>query len=161
MAALNWSSPRMLRCPVSLRSLFVWLLLTLLLTGAASYTSGSRYAIVPGCGPVQTADDLGPQELPPPAELAANPAADPSVSTSQSTGATHHAAPSSGTEEVERDCCQRRHAPRGEPVPMRTGALDPPSVNYQQPGDALLNGAEPPEPGLPALTVVELSISRT
>ena len=55
MAALKWSSPGVLRSPVWLRSLFVWLLLTLLLTGAASYTSGSRYAIVPGSrpGPVQ------------------------------------------------------------------------------------------------------------
>ncbi|MDE8669954.1 hypothetical protein PY310_15335 [Pseudarthrobacter sp. H3Y2-7] len=44
---------------------------------------------------------------------------------------------------------------------MRTGALDPPPVTYQQPGDALLNGAAPVVPDLPALTVVELSISRT
>ena len=39
--------------------------------------------------------------------------------------------------------------------------MDPPSVTYQQPGDVLLNGAVRPEPDLPALTVVELSISRT
>lgn len=160
MAALNWSSPGMLRSPVALRSLFVWLLLTLLLTGAASYTYGSRYAIVPGYGPVQVADDPVPNEVPPQAEDGASPA-DTLLSTLQSTGATHHAAPSPGTEEVERDCCQRRHAPRGEPVPMRTGALDPPSVTYQHPGDALPNGTAPPEPDLPALTVVELSISRT
>ncbi|WP_457963388.1 hypothetical protein M1E17_18385 [Arthrobacter sp. D1-29] len=160
MAALNWSSLGMLRSPLSLRSLFVWLLLTLLLTGAASYTHGSRYAIVPGYGPVQTADDLGPKEVPPQAEPAASPA-DTSLWTSQATRAVHLAAPSLGTEDVEKDCCQRRHAPRGEPAPMRTGALDPPIVTYQQPGDALLNGAAPPEPDLPALTVVELSISRT
>ena len=160
MAALNWSSLGMLRSPASLRSLFVWLLLTLLLTGAASYTHGSRYAIVPGHGPVQTADHQVPTEVPPQAEPAASPA-DTSPSTSQSTGAGHRAVPSLGTEEVEKDCCQRRHAPRGEPAPMRAGALDPPSVTHQQPGDALLNGAVPPEPDLPALTVVELSISRT
>lgn len=160
MAALRWSSLGMLRSPVSLRSLFVWLLLALLLTGAASYTYGSRYSIVPGYGPVQTADDLGPEGVPPRAEPTASPA-DTSISTSQSTGALHRAAPSLGTEELERDCCQRRHAPRGEPVPIRTGALDPPSVTQQPPGDALLNGTAPPEPDLPTLTVVELSISRT
>lgn len=160
MAALNWSSLGMLRSPASLRSLLVWILLTLLLTGAASYTHGSRYAIVPGHGPIQTADHFGPQEVPRQAEPAASPA-DTSLSTSQSTGALHRAAPSLGTEEVENDCCQRRHAPRGEPAPMRTGALDPPTVTQQQSGEALLNGAEPPEPDLPALTVVELSISRT
>lgn len=160
MAALNWSSLGMLRSPASLRSLFVWLLLALLLTGAASYTHGSRYAIVPGHGPVQTTDHQGPQEVRSQAEPAASPA-DTSPSTSQSTGPVHRAAPSHGTEEVEKDCCQRRHAPRGEPAPVRTGALDPPTVTYQQPGEALLNGAAPPEPDLPALTVVELSISRT
>jgi hypothetical protein len=160
MAALNWSSLGLLRSPASLRSLFVWLLLTLLLTGAASYTHGSRYAIVPGHGPVQTADEPGSQEVPPQAAPAAS-SADTSLSISQSTDAVHRAAPSPGTEEVEKDCCQRRHAPRGEPAPMRTGAVDPPSVTYQQPGDVLLNGAVRPEPDLPALTVVELSISRT
>jgi hypothetical protein len=160
MAALNWSSLGMLRSPASLRSLFVWFLLTLLLTGAASYTHGSRYAIVPGHGPVLTADDPVSQEVLPQAAPAAS-SADTSPSTSQSTGAEHRATPSLGTEEVEKDCCQRRHAPRGEPSPVRTGAVDPPSVAYQQPGDVLLNGAAPPEPDLPALTVVELSISRT
>jgi hypothetical protein len=54
MAALSWSSLGMLRCPVPLRSLFVWLVLVLLLTGAASYTHGSRYAIVPDHGSVQS-----------------------------------------------------------------------------------------------------------
>lgn len=160
MAALNWSSLGMLRSPASLRSLFVWLLLTLLLTGAASYTHGSRYAIVPGHGPVLTADDPGTQEGPPQAAPAAS-SADTSPSTSQSTDPVHRATSSLGTEEVEKDCCQRRHAPRGEPAPMRTGVLDPPSVTYQQPGEALLNGAAPLESDLQPLTVIQLSISRT
>lgn len=160
MAALRWSSVGMLRSRVSLRTAFVWLLLTLLLAGAASYTHGSRYAIVPGHGPVQTPDHQGRQEVPSQAEPAASPA-HTLLSTPQSTGAVHGAGPSQGTKDVERDCCQRRHAPRGEPAPIRTGDLDPPTVAYPQPGDALLSGAEPPESYLPALTVVELSISRT
>lgn len=159
MAALNWSSLRMLRSSVSLRRLFVWLLLTLLLTGAASYTHGSRYAIVPGYGPLQTAGDLDLQEVAPQALPAAS-SAHPSMTTPQSTGTLDCAAPH-GTEETEKDCCQRRHAPRGEPAPMRTGVLDPPSVTHHQPGEWVLNGAAPPEPDLPVLTVVELSISRT
>lgn len=159
MAALNGSSRGVLRSPVSLRRLFVWLLLALLLTGAASYTHGSRYAIVPGYGPVQTEVDPGPQEVAPQAVPAASPAHS-SMTTPLSTGTVHRAAPQ-GTEETDKDCCQRRHAPRGEPAPMRTGVLDPPSVTHHQPGEWVLNGTEPPEPDLPALTVVELSISRT
>lgn len=160
MAALSWSSLGMLRCPLGLRSLFVWVLLALLITGAASYTHGSRYAIVPGHGQVQATDHHGPQEEQPSAEPAAS-SADTSASTAQATPAVHRAGPSPETEEVEKDCCLRRHAPRGEPAPMRTGALDPPSLSHQEPGDALLNGIAPPEPHLPALTVVKLSISRT
>lgn len=139
MAALNWSSQGVLRSPTSLRSLFVWLLLTLLLAGAASYTHGTRYAIVPGCFPIQAIHDPGPAEVPPQAK--------PAVSVS-------------GTEESGKDCCQNRHAPRGEPTP-RTGFGDSPSVAHQYPGDALINNTAPPKPDLPALTVVELSISRT
>ena len=159
MAALNWSSQRMLRSHVSLRRLFVWILLTLLLTGAASYTHGSRYAIVPGYDPLQTAGDLAPQEVPPQAVPAAS-TAHSSMTAPQSTGTVDCAAPH-GTEETEKDCCQRRHAPRGEPAPMRTGVLHPPSATEHQPGERMLNGAVPPEPDLPALTVIELSISRT
>ena len=144
MAALNWSSQRMLRSPVSLRRLFVWILLTLLLTGAASYTHASRNAIVP---------------VPPQAVPAAS-TAHSSMTAPQSTGTVDCAAPH-GTEETEMDCCQRRHAPRGEPAPMRTGVLHPPSATEHQPGERVLNGAVPPEPDLPALTVIELSISRT
>ena len=65
MGGLNWSSLGMLRCPVSLRGVFVWLLLALLLTGAASYTHGSRYALVPGHGSLQSAGESGVDAAPP------------------------------------------------------------------------------------------------
>lgn len=39
--------------------------------------------------------------------------------------------------------------------------MDPPSVTYQPPGDAMLNDTPPPDLDLPALIVVALSISRT
>ena len=159
MAALSWSPLGMLRCPVSLRSVFVWLLLALLLAGAASYTHGSRYAIVPEHGPVQTTEEWAAAEVPLHAEMAAS-AAETSAPALQTRGVVQ-VGPAAGTEEVEKDCCERRHAPRGEPAPVRTGAVDPPSFIGQQPGDRMTSGAVPQEPGLPALTVIKLSISRT
>lgn len=64
MLALSWSPPGVLRCPVSLRGFFVWLLLALLLAGAASYTQGSRYAIVPGPDPFQSVGEQGLELVP-------------------------------------------------------------------------------------------------
>lgn len=158
MAALSWSPLGVLRCPVSLRSVFVWLLLALLLAGASSYTYGSRYAIVPNHGPVQSMGGQAVKEVPPQAETAASP---DETSALQTTGVVHQAGPAAGTEDVEKDCCERRQAPRSEPAPIRTGAVDPPPVTGQQPGDRVISGGMPPEPDLPALTVIRLSISRT
>jgi hypothetical protein len=160
MAELSWSSLGVLRCPVSLRSVFVWLLLALLLTGAASYAHGSRYAIVPGHGPVQSAGEQGVEGLPPQAENATSPA-DTSASASQAVRVVHEAGLFVEPEELEKDCCERRQAPRSEPAPVRTGAVDPPFLTHRQSGDGVLSSAVPPVPDLPALTVVKLSISRT
>jgi hypothetical protein len=160
MAALSWSSLGMLRCPVPLRSLFVWLVLVLLLTGAASYTHGSRYAIVPDHGSVQSTAAQAARGAPSHAETAAT-SADTSASAVQAPPFIQEAGPTLGSEEAEKECCERRQAPRSEPAPVRTGAVDPPPLTLQHPGEALPDGAAPPEPGLPALTVVELSISRT
>lgn len=159
MAALNRTPLGLLRCLGSLRSSFVWLLLALLLTGAASYTHGSRYALVPGHGPVQTAGAQDREMAPPQAESAAGPAQ--AVPAAQAVRAAHQAGPSIEPEELEKDCCERRLAPRGEPVPVRTGVVNPPTVAHQQPGDGILWAALPSGPDVPALTVVQLSISRT
>ena len=160
MAALSWSSQAMLRCPASLRGVLVWLLLALILAGAASYTYGSRYAIVPGYGPVQSAGEQGVGGVPPQVETAVIPA-DPPASASQAVRAVHEAGPTVEPEELEKDCCERGPAPRSVPTPLRTGAVDPPSLTPRMPGDELLSIIAPPEPVLPVLTVVELSISRT
>lgn len=160
MAALNWSSLGMLRRPLSLRSVFVWLLLALLFTGAASYTHGSRYALVPGHSSLQSAGEQDVEAVPPQAGPAASPA-DMSASASRGVRAVHQAGPFVEPEEVEKDCCERRPAPRGEPAPVRTGAVDPPSLTCRLPGDGILSSVVPPDPDLPALTVVKLSISRT
>lgn len=160
MADLSWSSLGMLRCPVSLRGVFVWLLLALLLTGAASYTHGSRYALVPGHGSFQSAVEQGVEAVPPQAAPAASPA-ETSASALQAVRAVHQAGLFVEPEEVEKDCCERRPAPRSEPASVRTGAVDPSSLTCRLPGDGVLSSIVPPVPVLPALTVVKLSISRT
>lgn len=158
MATLGSSALGLLRCLVALRSVFVWLLLVLLIAGAASYTAGSRYALVPGHGPVQSAGGQTAGEVPVQAITEAGPA-EPSSSASQSVRVIHEAGPSepAGLEKEG----ERSKAPRGEPVPVRTGAVDPPSLIQRLPGGSLHSSDVPPEPELPALTVVDLSISRT
>lgn len=164
MAALSWTALGLIRRLVALRSGFVWILVALLLVGAASYTYGSRYAVV-GHGPLQSvgAQSAGPEGVeavaPPVATLPA-PGETP-ASASQAVRAVHQAGVFVDPESVERDCCERRHAPRGEPAPLRTGVVDPPSLLQRLPGDAVLFSADPRRPDLPALTVVQLSISRT
>jgi hypothetical protein len=157
MAALSWSPLRMLCRPVPLRGLFVWLLLILLLTGAASYTHGSRYALVPAHSPFQSASKQGIESMPP--ESAASPAGT-SARASQVLRVVE-AGPSVEPGALEKECCEPRLAPRGEPAPVRTGAVDPLSLTHRDPGDRILSRVVPPEPDLSALTVVRLSISRT
>jgi hypothetical protein len=163
MAALNSSAFGLLRCLVSLRSAFMWILLALLLTGAASYTHGSRYAIV-GHAPFQSVvvQPAAPEReaVAPPAVTSPSPG-DTLASASQAVRAVHQAGVFVDPESMERDCCERRHAPRGEPAPLKAGLVGPPSVLSGQPAEAGLSSALPPEPDLPALTVVQLSISRT
>ena len=161
MAALSWSTLGMLRSPVSLRGVFVWLLLSLLLTGAASYTHGSRYAIVPGHDHFQTVGEQSLGLVPPQRQAAAS-SGDTSASVSQIVRVVHEVGPFVDPEALLKDRCERRQAPRSEPAPLRTGAIDPPSLTrWQQPGGGIFFGVRPPPPDLPALTVVELSISRT
>lgn len=163
MATLNRAPEGMLRRPVRVRSLLVCLLLVLLVAGAASYTHGSRYALV-GHGPFLTAPlqpaGSGPAltEVPPP------PAAIPCLVTPSSDSpivpVQHHAGPAPDPDSMERDQCERRPAPRGEPAPLRTGAVDAPLLLlYEEYGAGL--SAVPSEPDLPTLTVIELSVSRT
>lgn len=157
MATLGSPALGLLRCLVALRGVFVWLLLVLLIAGAASYTSGSRYALVPGHSPVQGGQAAG--DVPLQAIADAGPAA-PSASAAQSVRVVPEAGPSAEPAGLENEG-ERIKAPRGEPVPVRTGAVDPPSLIQRLPGGSLHSHDVPPEPELPALTVVELSISRT
>ncbi|WP_406636570.1 hypothetical protein [Pseudarthrobacter quantipunctorum] len=137
----------------------MWLLLVLLIAGAASYTAGTRYALVPGYGPVQSADGQAAGGAPPQAEAVAS-QAEPAASAPHSVRVIHEAGPSAEPAGLEREG-ERSKAPRGEPVPVRTGAVDPPSLIQRLPGGTLHSTHVPAEPELPALTVVDLSISRT
>ena len=93
MLALSWSPPGMLRCPVSLRGFFVWLLLALLLAGAASYTHGSRYALIPGHSPFQSAGVQALDAVPPQAGNRFQPCRDFSIRGAASASSTWPARP--------------------------------------------------------------------
>lgn len=164
MATLGSSAFGMLRCPVPLRSIFVWLLLALLLAGAASYSYGSRYALV-GHSPFQSAHSQAANphshEAAPTQTVTSATPGDTPASAIQAVRAVHQAGPFVEPVELGKDCCQRNKAPRGEPAPLRTGAVDPPSLLHRLPGDGAFSTDVPPDPDLPALTVVQLSISRT
>ena len=67
------------------------------------------------------------EKVPPQAETAASPG-ETSVRVTSHPASSTQAGPAAGTEELEKDCCERRQAPRSEPAPIRTGAVDPPSV---------------------------------
>ncbi|OAE02797.1 hypothetical protein [Arthrobacter sp. OY3WO11] len=159
MATLGSSALGLLRCLAALRSVFVWLLLVLLIAGAASYTAGTRYALVPGYGPVQSEGGQASGGVPPQAETAAGQAG-PSVAASQFVRVIHEAGPSAEPAGLEKEG-ERSKAPRGEPVPVRTGAVDPPSLTQRLPGVTLPSSDVPRAPELRVLTVVDLSISRT
>lgn len=159
MSTQSESSLGILRGATPLRSAFVWLLLTLVLTGAASYTHGSRYQLVPGHSQHQSTGERCVEEVPAPAESAPAPDEVPAP-VFQAVSAVHEIGPSAEPAALEHDP-ERRCAPRGEPAPVRTGTVDPPSLTHRLTGGWMLSSAVPPEPDLPGLTSVELSISRT
>lgn len=117
-----------------LRSVLVCILAAVLLTGAATYSQGTRY-------------DLPGSHFPTAAAAPVAPSAD-------------EPGESNDPEKLSDDS-EPRCAPRGEPAPLRTGAVDPPASLHRLPGDAALSSTVPEAPDLPALTVVKLSISRT
>lgn len=164
MAALSRLTHGMLRCIVSLRGAFVCALLVLLVAGAASYTHGSRYALV-GHGPFLAAagqsTDLNGQAAAPRSAATVAAPGDAPPSESRAVAVVQQASSCTDPESLERDCCGRRHAPRCEPAPLRTGAVDPPATLRRDDGDEVLGHGMPGEPDLPSLTVIQLSVSRT
>lgn len=150
MATLNRPKPDFLRGRFPLRSSLLWLLAVLLVTGAASYSHGTRYAIA-GHGYFPATQTAAPQTA----------VAQPTVP--DAADVVQDLAPDciAGSATREADGCGRPPAPRSEPAPLRTGVVDPPASLHRFPGDAYLFSPDPGGPDLPALTVVQLSISRT
>lgn len=141
------------------RSVLSWLILVVLVAGASAYSQGSRYALVPAHGTLYSAPYQDPERASLPAESGGCSADAPDLA---NPGTTHDLSPSQGSTAPQQECCERRSAPRSQPAPLRTAALDPPVLAHRPfCADGILPAASPPAPELPALTVVELSISRT
>ena len=114
--------------------------MAVLLVAAASYSQGSRYTLVAGQDSVQ-------DSLQAPAHTSAQTAA---AAHPQDDSQQHHA------------CCQRYPASRSEPAPLRTAVPDPPAVTLSAGTHAVLaNGPPHTQPRRQALTLDQLSISRT
>lgn len=140
----------------------MWILLACLIAGAASYVQGSSYPLA-GHMPAVPASSAE--------SLAAH--AEPSKPSEQAQAGTlmltsHHlpgfiAGEAFQDEKpLERACCERRQAPRAEPVLLRTALVhSADQVQCGSPGCALTSPLMPPEPDLPSLTVVQLAVSRT
>lgn len=150
MATLDRPKHDFLRGRFPLRSSLLWLLAVLLVTGAASYSHGTRYAIT------------GHGYFPATETAAAQTSASESAAT-RSASAVQDLAQDciAGSATREADGCGRPPAPRSEPAPLRTGVVDPPASLHRFLGDAYLFSPDPRGPDLPALTAVQLSISRT
>lgn len=157
MTGLGWFSGRTLRRLISLRSVLSWFLLAVLVTGAASYCLGSRYAIVPGHSALDSAAHQDPAGAPSPATTASDLAPVPAA-----VGVIQQVSQFEDPKMPQQECCERRSAPRSEPAPLRTGVTDLPVMAHRPfCADGPLSAVPLPEPGPPALTIIQLSISRT
>ena len=149
-------------------SFVAWLLLALLVAGAAAYSHGTRYALVAapsvngsasGHVAVSTLAPVADRAAAASAELLPGTAVYPAASTS------FHA--DQALPCLEQGPSHRYHsawytASRGEPSPTKAFALSPPQAR-QAPLPVIDqgDGAASPVPARHALTVVQLSISRT
>jgi len=151
---------RTIRVPAALRILLGWLFLGVLLVAAASYSQGTRYALVaepaPALAAVQQAAAAhfheplnaaaGAELLHPASSVHARDGHDVSC---PGDSPQHHA------------CCDRYPASRSEPAPTKVAAPDPPTVAAAAGQQHVLQVAQEPEPRRQALTLDQLSISRT
>jgi hypothetical protein len=161
-AVPNSTPPSMLRCrPVALQRFLVWILVAFILAGAAAYVQGTRYALA-GHLPqavLQSADATTPPEVAPSAPNGQTRGNTPSLS-SLKIPAHSQSGPLQDKKPPDGNCSERHQAPRSEPAPLRTA----PSPGQLRPAPA---GSPPSsrhivsEPDLPALTVVQLAVSRT
>ncbi|MDP9697077.1 UNVERIFIED_ORG: hypothetical protein J2X79_004661 [Arthrobacter globiformis] len=156
--------PRSLRRHPPARSILTWLLLAVLVVGAVSYSQGSRYSLVAGRGlPAAAVAVSGGSPVLAVHNRAALPhsqfpQAAARIQGREDSQAVHCQDPAPGPG----NCCKRYLASRGEPSPLRTAALDPPQAAPQaSPGTAADSPPSSTERGSTALTLAQLSISRT
>lgn len=123
MAALSWSPPGVLRRPLSpLRGIFC----------------GSFW---PFCW-----------QVPPPTRRAAGTPSFLIMARYQQPALFHQAGPAVAAEELDKDCCERRQAPRSDPAPVRSGTVDPPALTGWQPGDGMVSvSSQPPGKSCPVM----------
>lgn len=134
-----------------LRIVFVSLLLALLVASAAAYTHGTRYALIGHNTPESAPNPVSLVSAPQHATPSADPDALPAPAQARNT---------TDWETGQNGCCERRPAPRSEPAPLRTDAAGPSATAPRNQASGVVQHA-PPEPDLPTLTVVSLSVSRT
>lgn len=164
MTGTKWDNEEILRRLMPPRRLISWLLLAVLVMGAASYLHGSRYGIVPAHGALSSGAHA--HQDPPGAASPADAVLRPGVISAHDPGAVRAMQQVSWSGDAKvppQKCCERRSAPRSEPVPLRAAALDQPLLLAPRPNsaDGIFSALPPPEPDLRALTVLKLSISRT
>ena len=160
---------RKLRGRLSPRSALMWLLLVLLVAGAASYSQGSRYALAaqsgpflsvgsepvnPAVSPTETRETDSEPLMQAAADAPQSPDADPARDTRSAT-------PCLDTRPKHQHCYAWYLAPRGEPSPLRAAALEPPPLMSLSCPDVIKGSAPSPDEPIQALTVIQLSISRT
>lgn len=143
--------PAALGRPGPLQIMFISLLVTLIAAGAAAYSHGSRYALIGHdtalSAPAQPIGFTETHSEAAPAHPEARTAlAQAGHLPDQSTG--------------EKRCCERRPAPRSEPAPLLTGAVNPP-VLPPRPSQAGAHAPALPGPDLQASRLITLSVSRT
>ena len=134
-----------------LQIMFISLLLTLIAAGAAAYSHGSRYALIGHNTALSApAQPIGVTET--------HSEAAPAHPEARTVLAQAGHLPDQNT--GEKRYCERRPAPRSEPAPLLTGAVNPPDLPPRTPQTGAhapaLPGPEPQESRL-----ITLSVSRT
>jgi len=156
-----------IRVPAALRILFGWLLLAALLVAAASYSQGTRYALVAEPGPALSAvqhaaaiHSPGPLNAAAGAELR-HPASSVHVADGHPAATAGHNASCPEDVPQHHACCDRYPASRSEPAPTKAAAPEPPKAAAPAAPQHVLQVAQDPGPRRQALTLNQLSISRT
>lgn len=160
-----------LRRRMAPRSYLVWLILAVLVTGAAAYSQGSRYALLAGQDRGSIAGQMPAENSDSPAWKSTavrtagfqHPFVQPlQVASAQMDHVRQRAFHCNERGQQRQDCCVQYRGARGEPSPIRGPAVEPPKAT---PGPAACPGVDGPPPfqehGGLALSLTQLSISRT